>query len=219
MQNLLSLADGDVGTVGDKKSVYGIYGSVSLSDGTVWRNLYADYTSLWMTAPGAVDGDAFAHFVEAGNIAVGGTFYGYYLDEYTGLDYGYYQNGTAPNYLGGGLQTDGILTGNGGISHGSPTELTIDASGIITVTKGYHRVDTFADAATDDLVTINDGVDGELLVLRAENDARTVVLKDGGGNLALAGDFSLDNVHDTISLIYDATLALWLETSRSDNGA
>jgi hypothetical protein len=97
-------------------------------------------------------------------------------------------------------------------------ELTI-ATGAITVTGGYHRVDTEADAASDDLVTINGGVDGARLVLRAENASRTVVVKDGTGNIQCAGDFSLDNTQDTIELIYDGTLTAWLEIGRSDNGA
>ncbi len=153
-----------------------------------------------------------------GSVPVG-TAYELYLGGTGSWDYGIYQNDSYPNYLAGALEVIGITTMSGGRSNGSPTELTLDASGIITVTKGYHRVDTFADAATDDLVTINGGVDGEMLILRAENDARSVVVKDGTGNLALAGDFTLDNVEDTISLIYDSTLSKWLETGRSDNGA
>lgn len=98
------------------------------------------------------------------------------------------------------------------------SELTI-AAGVITVTGGYHRVDTQSDDASDDLDTINGGTDGALLVLRAENAARTVVVKDGTGNIQCAGDMSLDNTQDSIILIYDATLTAWLELSRSDNGA
>ena len=102
------------------------------------------------------------------------------------------------------------------VSLGATSELTI-AAGVITATKSFHRVDTEADAATDDLDTINGGAEGDLLILRAENDARTVVVKDGTGNIQCAGDFSLDNVQDTITLIFDGSA--WLELSRSDNGA
>ncbi len=97
-------------------------------------------------------------------------------------------------------------------------ELTI-ASDAITVTGSYHRVDTQSDAASDDLSTINGGVDGMRLVLRAENTARTVVVKDGVGNIQCVGDMSLDNTQDTIELIYDGTLTAWLEICRSDSGA
>lgn len=98
------------------------------------------------------------------------------------------------------------------------SELTI-ASGAVTVTGVYHRVDTESDAASDDLDTINGGVNGALLVLRAENSGRTVVVKDGTGNIQCAGDCTLDNVQDTITLIYDSTQSAWLEISRSDSGA
>jgi hypothetical protein len=98
------------------------------------------------------------------------------------------------------------------------SELTI-ATGAITVTGSYHNVDTEADAASDDLDTISGGTDGMRLVLRANNTARTVVVKDGTGNIQCAGDFSLDNTQDTMELIYDGTLTAWLEIGRSDSGA
>ncbi len=120
------------------------------------------------------------------------------------------------------------LTSDGSTTYGQFTastlltpmksELTI-ASDAVTVTGGYHRIDTEGDAASDDLSTINGGVDGMRLVIRAENAARTVVVKDGVGNIQCAGDFSLDNTQDTMELIYDNTLTAWLEVGRSDNGA
>lgn len=96
--------------------------------------------------------------------------------------------------------------------------LTI-ATGVITVTGGYHTVDTEAAAASDDLDTISGGTDGARLVIRAVNSARTVVVKDGTGNVQCAGDFSLDNAQDTIEFIFDGALSVWLELGRSDNGA
>lgn len=101
---------------------------------------------------------------------------------------------------------------------GSMTPLTI-ASGVITVSSGFHEVDTESAAASDDLDTINyEGIqDGTLLVLRAVDSGRTVVLKDGTGNLRLAGDFSLTHNRDTVTLIKGN--AVWYEVSRSDNEA
>ena len=96
------------------------------------------------------------------------------------------------------------------------SELTISA-GAITISNPYHRIDTEADAATDDLSTINGGADGDILVLSAVIDSRTVVVKDGGGNLRLSGDMTLDNSTDTITLMKRSTV--WIEMSRSDNGA
>ena len=99
---------------------------------------------------------------------------------------------------------------------GSATELTI-AAGVVTCTRSFHTIDTQSDDASDDLDTINGGAHGDILVLHAANSARTVVVKDGTGNIRCAGDFSLDNAEDTIMLIHDGSN--WLEISRSDNGA
>lgn len=90
------------------------------------------------------------------------------------------------------------------------------ASGALAATATFHLVDTEGAASTDDLATINGGTTGQRLVLTAASDARTIVLKDGTGNLALAGDFSLTHTEDTIELI--AVGNNWFELSRSDNG-
>ena len=99
---------------------------------------------------------------------------------------------------------------------GAQSELTI-ATGVVTATKSYHSIDTQSDAASDDLDTINGGSEGMTLVIRANNDARTVVAKDATGNLQLAGDMTLDNTHDTLTLLYNGTA--WIELSRSGNSA
>lgn len=95
-------------------------------------------------------------------------------------------------------------------------ELTI-ATGVITITSKNHPVDTEADAASDDLDTINGGNTNDVVTLRAVNDARTVVVKDGTGNIQLdaSTDFSLDNVNDRIVLQFSGTG--WVELSRSPN--
>ena len=97
-------------------------------------------------------------------------------------------------------------------------QLTI-ASGVITASSSLHNVDTEADAATDDLETINGGKDGMRLVLKANNSTRTVVVKDAVGNIQCAGDFSLTNQGDFIELIYDEATSFWYELTRSDNAA
>ena len=102
------------------------------------------------------------------------------------------------------------------ISSGASTELTI-ATGAVTATKSFHTIDTESDAASDDLDTIGGGRAGQRLVVMANNSARTVVLKDGTGNLKLTGDISLDNAEDTAELISDGTN--WYLLSTSNNGA
>jgi hypothetical protein len=101
---------------------------------------------------------------------------------------------------------------------GVSSELTL-ASDIITVTSSVHTVDTEADAATDNLATINGGRPNQLLVLSAADSARTVVAKDGTGNLKLVGDFSMDNAEDRLLLVSDSLGTTWYELGRNDSGA
>ena len=93
------------------------------------------------------------------------------------------------------------------------------ASGAVTITSSYARVDTEGDASTDDLDTINGGVFGQMLIIRAASSSRTVVCKDGTGNLELAGDFSLTHNRDVLVLlcIAESGSYRWIELTRSDN--
>ena len=95
-------------------------------------------------------------------------------------------------------------------------ELTI-ASGAITITGSRHSIDTESDAATDDLDTINGGSDGDIFIGYANNTTRSVVFKDGTGNLQLEGDFTCNNAADRILLMSDGTT--WFEISRSNNAS
>jgi hypothetical protein len=94
-------------------------------------------------------------------------------------------------------------------------ELTI-ATGAVAVIGSNHTVDTEGDAASDDLDTISGGVDGELVVIRAENDARTVVVKHNTGNILSsdAEDISLDNTTKNIFLTFDEALSKWVSISQ-----
>lgn len=98
---------------------------------------------------------------------------------------------------------------------GPGTELTISA-GAITATGSYHSVDTQNDDPSDDLDTISGAATGLLLVITANNTTRTIVAKDGTGNLRLAGDFTMDTAVDTLTLI--GVGSTWRELSRSNNG-
>jgi hypothetical protein len=100
------------------------------------------------------------------------------------------------------------INDSGHLEFTDATELTI-ASGVITVTQNYHKVDTESDAASDDLDTITAGTNvaaGFILHLRVESDARTVVVKNGTGgadNLDIGADVTLDESYKTYSLVYD----------------
>ena len=107
------------------------------------------------------------------------------------------------------VSVDGFF-GFAGIS-----ELTI-SGGVVTATRSFHTIDTESDAGTDDLDTINGGVSGDRLVLQSVIITRDPTLKDGTGNLRLAGDFTLTSTEDRIELMHDGTN--WIELSRSNNG-
>ena len=102
------------------------------------------------------------------------------------------------------------INDSGEVEFTDATQLPI-ASGVITVTQNYHKVDTQSDAATDDLDTITAGTNvaaGFILHLRVESDARTVVLKNGtsgSDNLDIGSDVTLDESYKTYSLVYDGT--------------
>lgn len=81
--------------------------------------------------------------------------------------------------------------------------LTI-AAGVITVPSGHKRIiiDTEGAAAADDLVTINGGDVGDIIVIGSASSLRAPTVKDGTGNVQLpGGDFVLDNVADALALI------------------
>lgn len=114
------------------------------------------------------------------------------------------------------LKTDDKLVAGGGLNVANSTQLTV-SEGTVTVSKAYHTVNTEGGVSTDDLQTINGGTEGDILVLRAAHNDRTVVLMDGNGNLRLRGDFNLDTTEDTITLLFDGST--WVEISRSGNAA
>ena len=104
----------------------------------------------------------------------------------------------------------------GTFSLDGPVVLTI-AAGAITVTNSFHKIDTEGGAATDDLTTINGGVNGMLLILAGNSNLRDVTLKDASVNLHLAGDFTMANANYKITLIFDDATISWHEVSRSAN--
>jgi len=133
-------------------------------------------------------------------------------------------NGAENQCTGGSIVNDLIVEyarGNHNITPllSSPYTLVV-ATGVITPYGSTHRVDTEGSASTDDLETITatNRDHDDTLTLFANSGARTVVVKDGVGNINLAGsDMSLDNVNDRITLSFDGTN--WNEISRADNGA
>lgn len=86
-------------------------------------------------------------------------------------------------------------------------ELTISGDAVAK-TKAFHSIDTESDDPEDDLDTITGGAEGEILFLRAEDAARTVILKDGAGanKLDLRGnDIYLTDINQFVILMHNGT--------------
>lgn len=98
------------------------------------------------------------------------------------------------------------------------TERTISSGAIAVDGNLLFAVDTESDASTDDLISISGATHvGQIIVLRAANSGRTVVVtEDGSGNIHLStASFSLTHVRDRIVLQWDGTY--WVALSTSDN--
>lgn len=85
------------------------------------------------------------------------------------------------------------------VTAAAATELTI-AGGIVTATQTYHTIDTEADAASDDLDTVNGLADGQFYIFQNVNAGRNVVVKHGTGNIINPSgrDITLDVTNDKI---------------------
>lgn len=93
---------------------------------------------------------------------------------------------------------------------GASSELTI-ASGAVTATQTVHTVDTESDAASDDLDTINGGTANAILIIRADNAGRTVVLTTAGNIVTpTAASITLDETYKEVWLKYDGGLSKWI---------
>lgn len=111
------------------------------------------------------------------------------------------------------------LTGDR-VSHNSIrtnlTEQTI-ASGVIKFTSSDISIFTQSGASTDDLDTINPSPlaqGGDLLIIRAGDDADTVVVKNGTGNIVCFGDFSMSTINHRMLLQWDRVNENWVEIAR-----
>lgn len=103
-------------------------------------------------------------------------------------------------------------------SFGAAVELTI-SGGAVTGDPSYKNllIDTEGDAPSSDLDSIGGYDDGDMVMIRPANDARTVVVKNGA-NLILQGvDFTMDSDDDAMILLNIGSNK-WIELSRADNG-
>lgn len=92
------------------------------------------------------------------------------------------------------------------------SELVI-ASGSVTATVAMHTLDTESDAASDDLTNIVvSGMSGQLLLVRMENSARVVTLKNSAGG---AGQMTFTDAADCILDATTKYVLFWIDTGGS----
>ncbi len=115
--------------------------------------------------------------------------------------------------------TNATITGDvdvtGSLSAGDTSTSIVIATGVLTVTTNFHVMDTEGNAATDELDTINGGVDGMILTLRQELVTQDVTIRDvsvGSGNIQTISNASvtMNDPEEVIQFIYDASAAEWL---------
>lgn len=129
------------------------------------------------------------------------------MGDHIGTQYYDRDSGYKPFYYTGSAWTDAI---NGRLWMGNSVEKTIASAAINPTRYTFIRVDTENNDATDDLETISGASQGDILILRAENTARTVVVKHNVDNIYLQGvtDISLDDASKYLMLIYGPD-SLW----------
>lgn len=95
-------------------------------------------------------------------------------------------------------------------------ELTISSGSIAsTGNSAYYTVDTESDASSDDLDTISGGTDGDVIMISPESGSRTVVIKDGTGNVNTGdyGNIYLTETDHYVVLRYDGSNWVVLATN------
>jgi hypothetical protein len=102
----------------------------------------------------------------------------------------------------------------------SPGTATVSNTASLIVTKTIMRVTGDGTALTD-LATVNPqiaaGTDGQILIIRAKLPSSQKIKFYDGRGLDLAGSFALLDDKDSLTLIYDQELNLWVEVARSLN--
>jgi len=127
-----------------------------------------------------------------------------------------------------GAKFSGDLITEGFLSIGTEKAAVI-SGGEITVAGSNYTIDTESSDPSDDLVTIIGGSVGYILSFRPIHNDRTIVVKDGIGNIHLgthvpnAGgniDYEMTHALDTLTLKlinHHVSGLVWVEIGRGDN--
>lgn len=169
--NYFILTDGDIGDASNVKSLYTNYNLTQLTGGKIYGNAYGLYTSIDQRASNEVTVDIYGHYIDIDSDGtVGGSVYGLYLNEGSNVDYGIYQNGTAPNRFGGSLDVgSAISSATSTFSTAGPTD-NVDVSGVNTL-----FIDTSSNSVT--IGGFAGGVDGQVLYVIRTSNVNNVIIE------------------------------------------
>lgn len=130
-------------------------------------------------------------------------------------------NFAAPAAIGSGTPAAGTFTVGtlAQLIFTASTELTIATGAVSAGAKTFYTIDTEADASSDDLDTINGGATGEMLIIRANNAGRSVVVTTAGNIVTPDGSsITLDETYKILWLIYDGDLSKWVVFGGTGSG-
>jgi hypothetical protein len=103
-------------------------------------------------------------------------------------------------------------------SLGPQYELTMSVAGVAVKVASQRNlvIDTFGDAASQDLNNITGYAEGDVVVISPANGARTVVVKDSADMNLQGADFTMDDIYDSM-LLLNLGSDKWKEISRAAN--
>ena len=129
--NPVGLTDGNIGDAVTGRAMRGMWTTLDLDGGKVWGSVLALQVNVDQEAANEITENIYGCYVQVdADGTVGGTVYMLYLQEYSNIDYGIYQNGSAPNVFGGTIAA----------THGDHWALEDYHAGAPTA-DGYVRVD------------------------------------------------------------------------------
>ncbi len=123
IRNIFKITDGDMGSAGNTRSLAAIHNLTDLDGGKIYGDVYGLKFEIDQEAANEVTGNIYGNYIDIdADGTVGGSVYGLYLNEGSNVDYGIYQNGSAPNVFGGNL----IIADGGTIGQAAGPLLTFD---------------------------------------------------------------------------------------------
>lgn len=103
-----------------------------------------------------------------------------------------------------------VLPDNSQITSYTAQSATI-SGGAITFTSTVMTLDTEASAASDNLDTINGGINGAFLIIKTANSSRDIVVRHNVGNIYLSSgvNITLSNTDEYLFLVYNSATSKW----------